>query len=155
MKWTQPDWLIPSDFSRVHSRQILWLSPWRLFELNCAKFIRYVEVFANIEIILKGHLPKGELKRLEPNWSVISGLLLYYNLMTQLSGILCRYTFHRVTTLIEEIERNTKFNVRQKLCHIWPNSQAFEAVLLRQAIKCRHFIAWRSWVKYDIILVGR
>ena len=51
---------------------------------------------------------------------------------------------------LQEIEKNTKFNVRPKLCHIWLNSQAFRALLLRQAIK----LNLANWVKYDTILVG-
>ena len=42
----------------------------------------------------------------------------------------------------EEINGNTIFNVWRKLRHIWLNSQAYGALLLRQAIKW-FFIAWR------------
>ena len=49
-----------------------------------------------------------------------------------------------IRLVIQEIERNTKFNVLPKLCHIWSNSQALGAPLLHQAMKCRsHFIAWQ------------
>ena len=41
-------------------------------------------------------------------------------------------------------ERDTKFNVRPKLCHIWLNAQAFGALLRKLG----------NWNKYDTILVG-
>ena len=55
----------------------------------------------------------------------------------QLSRICYKYEVAPVADeiKIQEIERNTKFSVRPKLCHIRLNLQAFEALRLRQAIK--------------------